>query len=1038
MRRLWVALPVGLLAVSICLGLLTKAGMSAPKQRGQQKDSGPGPVLKPDKIITATLPRHLVTLRVRLGSKPNPQAQAAKAGQPATPRAPTVWDGKLSATQATVRSVRLWQDDPRDTVEGQHWALSTRHNTPWSTEERKRGHQALPVTDAALVIELADAAADAALSFDTKQGSFLVRLQDVPLGTWRNYLGNLAQVARVPNSTTMLSAPTEDDYPSAAVAPDGKLYVAYVAFTHGKDFRKDGPLDEEPKSLDYLAESAGGDQVLLLRLDGDHWTGPLPVTPPGQDVFRTATAVDGAGRVWVFWPAKTSGGWQLFARSLSGDAWSKTLPLTADAGPHAFPAAATDSSGRVWVTWQAFRGRRSSILAARQEGDGFAPPITVAETGANQWMPAIACSRDGQVAIAWDTYAKGDYDVYCRIWSEGKLGPPIPVATSLEAQMRASLTYDHSGRLWIAYETAPEKWGKDWGALKKEGVPLYGQRRSVEVRVWADGKLWQPAEEAAAGFALWKNAKQPAARRGGTLAAPRLTTDASGRVWLAARSSALGARTNVGSVWYEHFIFYEGSHWSSQFVCPGTDNILDNNPALVPLASGEVVVIASSDGRAATAGQLPGWFMKELRRSGEQINRKQRPAQWPDPVNNELTMAEFGPVSAAAPAACVLTPLAAAVTAGTAAPEAKKEAADVARMRSARATVGGRSLQPVRGEFHRHTELSQDGGGDGMLLDMWRYALDAAALDWIGNGDHDNGSGREYSWWITQKTTDLFQVPGAFRPVYSYERSVNYPDGHRNVVFARRGVRTLPRLSGGLGVGMDNRPPETPRPHSPDTQLLYRYLAQFDGICASHTSGTDMGTDWRDNNPQVEPIVEIYQGCRQSYEMPGAPRSNTEADSIGGWRPLGFVSLALAKGYRLGFQASSDHTSTHISFCICWVAEPTPAGVLAAMKARHVYGATDNILADVQCAGHFMGDEFTLSGKPTFHVRLTGTGPLAKVHLIKDGKYAHTAQPHKQTVELEWTDFDVRPGTTSYYYVRGEQEDGELVWVSPMWVTFKP
>ena len=50
---------------------------------------------------------------------------------------------------------------------------------------------------------------------------------------------------------------------------------------------------------------------------------------------------------------------------------------------------------------------------------------------------------------------------------------------------------------------------------------------------------------------------------------------------------------------------------------------------------------------------------------------------------------------------------------------------------------------------------------------------------------------------------------------------------------------------------------------------------------------------WRDNDPQVEPVVEIYQGDRQNYEMPGAPRSNIEGDSIGGWRPLGFVSLAL-------------------------------------------------------------------------------------------------------------------------------------------------
>ena len=70
--------------------------------------------------------------------------------------------------------------------------------------------------------------------------------------------------------------------------------------------------------------------------------------------------------------------------------------------------------------------------------------------------------------------------------------------------------------------------------------------------------------------------------------------------------------------------------------------------------------------------------------------------------------------------------------------------------------------------------------------------------------------------------------------------------------------------------------------HAPDTHMLYRYLKQFNGIVASHTSGTNMGTDWRDNDPAVEPVVEIYQGDRQNYEMPGAPRSNNEGDSIGG------------------------------------------------------------------------------------------------------------------------------------------------------------
>ena len=59
-------------------------------------------------------------------------------------------------------------------------------------------------------------------------------------------------------------------------------------------------------------------------------------------------------------------------------------------------------------------------------------------------------------------------------------------------------------------------------------------------------------------------------------------------------------------------------------------------------------------------------------------------------------------------------------------------------------------------------------------------------------------------------------------------------------------------------------------------------------------------------------------------------------------------------------------------------------------------------------------------------------------HIVKDNAYAHTAEPNKQTVELTWTDMAATPGKTSYYYVRGEQADGELVWVSPMWITYQP
>ena len=285
-----------------------------------------------------------------------------------------------------------------------------------------------------------------------------------------------------------------------------------------------------------------------------------------------------------------------------------------------------------------------------------------------------------------------------------------------------------------------------------------------------------------------------------------------------------------------------------------------------------------------------------------------------------------------------------------------------------------------------------DGGGDGTLLDQWRYVLDAVDMDWIGCCDHDNGAGREYSWWIIQKLTDVFYAPGKFTPLFAYERSVPYPEGHRNVLFAQRGVRPLPRLP---------LSSENDFAHAPDTQMLYAYLHQFDGVSASHTSATSMGTDWRDNDPQVEPVVEIYQGLRQNYEIPDGPRANSEKDSIGGWRPKGFISLALDKGYRLGFESSSDHISTHISYAnIVVKGDVTRESLLDGFRKRHVYAATDEILADVRSGDYLAGDEFTTSALPTLNVKLEGTSKFAKVVIIRDGKYVYSNAPDTQNVRI--------------------------------------
>jgi hypothetical protein len=192
----------------------------------------------------------------------------------------------------------------------------------------------------------------------------------------------------------------------------------------------------------------------------------------------------------------------------------------------------------------------------------------------------------------------------------------------------------------------------------------------------------------------------------------------------------------------------------------------------------------------------------------------------------------------------------------------------------------------------------------------------------------------------------------------------------------------------------------------------------------------------------VEPFVEIYQGARQDYEMPGAPRSNSASDSIAGYDPAGYVSNALGLGYQLAFEASSDHVSTHIGFTNLWVTTPTRAGVMGAMQNRHMYGSTDNILADFRSGAHFMGESFTTATAPVFTVRLFGTAAFQTVVLVKDGNVIYSTSGNR-VLSFNYQDTALQKGKTSYYYVRGVQvpvapnNAGQVVWGSPMWVTMQ-
>jgi hypothetical protein len=381
----------------------------------------------------------------------------------------------------------------------------------------------------------------------------------------------------------------------------------------------------------------------------------------------------------------------------------------------------------------------------------------------------------------------------------------------------------------------------------------------------------------------------------------------------------------------------------------------------------------------------------------------------------------------------------------------KDEAGDLKALRAHTVNLSGRQHHIVRGDFHRHTELSWDGGGaqDGSLQDFYRYMIDAASMDFGASTDHQGGAW-PYWWWYTLKMTDMHHVPGAYTSMYGYERSAVFPNGHRNMIFVKRSdAKVTPfHLRAGARQFFLGESPMGDEPGigsgdlvENDTKLLYEEIRSRNAIAISHTSGTRMGTDWRDNDPDLEPVVEIYQGARTSYEKLGDPYvvakgTDDEHMNVAGYQPEGMMNNAWGKGYKLGIITSSDHGSTHLSYALVYSPDASRQGIIDSIRKRHTYGATDNIVLDVRMGSHFMGDEFPLARPLPIKVKARGTGAVARVDVIKDSQVVYTSEPKAQDVSFEFVDKgDV--AQRHYYYVRLQQEDGMIAWSSPFFVNYK-
>jgi hypothetical protein len=910
-------------------------------------------------------------------------------------REPADWSGKVAVQGGEVTALAGWRFEYGDSVQGTaswkcrtHAYIAPGHRYPIEDAAgRPKGTAVLAPWPTGVDVTVRGKSPTVTLTLT--QGKVEFRPADVYLGAPKAFLGGRVRVERLPAVSVLRPGaplrakdPVQDDYPAFWVKPGtGKQYLAWVAY------RK------------------AADRVLLAERDGPggRWSDPVQVDGPGQH-FRVAVAGTADGTLWVVWSRQEGHNWDLYARPYKGGKLGGEVRLTDAPGPDLGHRMTADQSGRVWLVWQGFRGKQSSIFARYADGAGWHDPVQVSDGKGNAWDPCVTADTVAdRVWIGWDEYDREralNYQVRVRDLSAKPFllvgGVTVPENSPLFGA-HVSLACDPDGRLWAAWDVSGPQWGKDTGFLygggsRTDTTRLYAWR-DIRVKVRVGGFWQEPAAD-------WHAVLPPGLREYNEL--PQLQADAEGRVWLAFRHRTCRyPRADGWAVqgrWDAYATACLGDRWLAPVPLPHSGGRLDMRTASGRDRDG-VYFAYSSDNRGWQPATMPP---RNLSVAVSRLAGAPRPG----PMRIVERVRKFPAVRPVHP----------------------REAEHLARIRAYKVEAGGRTYRIYRGDLHRHTDLSLDGIGDGSLADLHRYALDAAGLDYVIVSDHNMGHDNEYCWWQTQQANDLYTVPGAFISVYGYERSVPYPAGHRNVLWAERGHRTLPL------------PKPTPGALARDTARLYDYLRRTRGICTAHTSATSQGSDWEAaHDAALEPVVELFQGFHTAYEEAGAPRSITpESDRIHGkFEPAGFVARALGKGYRLGFQSSSDHIATHVSFACVLAEEFSRRGLLEAIRRRHTYAATDNIVLDVRLAGHVMGDQVR-AAEPRLDVVVLGTAALERAEVLRDGRVVHTARPAGKEDELRFSWRDPAPprgGRPSYYYVRVIQRDGQMAWASPLWVT---
>ena len=481
-------------------------------------------------------------------------------------------------------------------------------------------------------------------------------------------------------------------------------------------------------------DAAESDRVVVRHRDASGSWGELIEIRDGHwDHYLPAIAATPSGAL-VAWSAQVDGGYDLFAATVSngGEVGRiETLSSTEHGDFHVRLAA--DSKGRVTAVWQSFGDLNADIYARRLADGAWGPSTRISTSSASDWEPSVDLDSQWSSVDLVGHLPRGELRRAARLlrW------PDCRGARTHRYRSRGTVPLECDGRRegshLVAYDTAGPNWGKDFstsgGVPGSEGLHA---RRGLGVRVYKNGRVLEPRGDV-------RDILTGRMSRFAEL--PTISIDGNGSTWLIFRHWTVEKPHEMYHVYATRLA---ESGWTTPVRLTNSAGRNTQHTSVATQPEGSLVAAYASD-----------------LRSPENL-----PTSRAHSLHYNVFVAEL---EAGSPG-------------GEPALEEVEVEAPVAGFevrQRAKMTVDGKTYTLLLGDCHRHTDIRGHSGFDASTEDTYRYAIDAAQLDYVGPSDHNAVVGgrwpdglRDYSWWSQQKLVDVYSHEPRFWGIYTYEHSM--------------------------------------------------------------------------------------------------------------------------------------------------------------------------------------------------------------------------------------------------------------------------